>query len=183
VSTILIPILVAVVPTVIAALIGVWTYREQKKVDRENYIRQKETDRSIELRAQRKQAYEGYLTAYRKYTSLYDFDPQPADNSEAVIRAVNEYWLAYSNLFHIASDPVLTAVSNFHNWAWLGNPSVTEENVNDFREKYAAIIITMREDVSEKTSLSLDEIKYIAPFNFVPNGSKEKEPVKDGQST
>ena len=104
-STILIPILVAVVPTVIAALIGVRTYREQKKVDRENYVRQKDTDRSKELRAQRKQAYEGYLTAYRKYTSLYDFDPQSADNSEAIIKAVNEYWLAYSNLLHIASDP------------------------------------------------------------------------------
>jgi uncharacterized protein YxeA len=179
-STILIPILVAVVPTVVAALIGVWTYREQKKVDRENYVRQKDTDRSIELRAQRKQVYEGYLTAYRKYTSLYDFDPQPADNSETVIKAVNEYWLAYSNLFHIASDPVLSAVSDFHNWAWLENPPVTKENVDRFRDLYARIIIAMREDVSERTNLSLAEIQDRLPFNFVPSESTESEAAKGG---
>jgi len=171
---------VAVVPSVIAALIGVWTYREQKKVDRENYVRQKETDRSIELRAQRNQAYESYLTAYRTYMSLYDFDPQPSDNSEAVIKSVNEYWLAYSNLFHIASDPVLRAVSDFHNWAWIENPPVTEENVDSFRGLYARIITAMREDVSERTSLSLEEVEYRLPFNFVPSESSESEAAKGG---
>jgi hypothetical protein len=179
-STILIPIVVAVVPTVIAALIGVWTYREQKRVDRENYIEQKETDRSVELRTRRMQAYESYLTAYRKYTSLYDFDPQPADNSEVVIKAVNGYWLAYSDLFHIASDPVLRAVSNFHNWAWIENPSVTEENVEKFRALYAKIIIAMREDVSERTNLSVEEIEDRLPFNFVPSNSIESEAAKGG---
>lgn len=166
-SSIIIPILVAVVPTVIAALIGVFTYREQKK-----------TDRNIELRNRRMQAYESYLTAYRKYLALYDFDPQPPDNSKAVIKAVNEYWLAYSNLFHVASDPVLRAVSDFHNWAWVENPPLTEENVGKFNALYAKIIITMREDVSERTELSLEEVENRLPFNFAPRESTETGAAK-----
>ena len=59
--SVLIPLLVAVVPTAFAAIFGVITYRQQKRVDSENYVVQKdidrqnyaaekETDRKIELR-------------------------------------------------------------------------------------------------------------------------------------
>src|SRR5215211_3542124 len=131
-----------------------------------SYVYQKHTDRKVELRNRRMQEYEHYLTAYRKFISLYDFDPVPADNSEDVIKAINEYWLAYSNLFHIASDSVLLAVSEFHNWAWIENPELTDETVGRFNTLYAQIIIEMRKDVSEKTELSKDVVESRLPFNF-----------------
>src|SRR5215211_1733407 len=119
-----------------------------------SYVYQKHTDRKVELRNRRMQEYEHYLTAYRKFISLYDFDPVPADNSEDVIKAINEYWLAYSNLFHVASDSVLLAVADFHKLGWMGDTDLTGEAYDqEFKDLYATMIIEMRKDAFEKTEL------------------------------
>jgi hypothetical protein len=78
--------------------------RMNARIDREQAAAQREIDRMIEVRKRRTTAYERYLAAFRGVNSMYYFEPQP-ENSEKVIKAVNEYWLAYVSLFHIASDP------------------------------------------------------------------------------
>jgi hypothetical protein len=93
-----------------------------------SYVNQKRPERKVELRNRRVKEYDRYLTAYRGYTSLYDFGSTPAQDSPEKIKAVNEYWLAYSNLFNIASDRVLLAASEFHKLAWM---DVTEKNLAD----------------------------------------------------
>ena len=168
--SVLIPILLAVIPAVVAALIGVVTYRNQKR-----------TDRQLELTNLRMKGYERYLTAYRGYTSLYDFDPPPADNDEDRIKAINEYWLAYSNLFQIASDPVLLAVTDFHNLAWMKQPpELTDEAFDEeFKDLYAKMIITMRKDAFEETELKKERVAERLPFNF--SQVSETAPLPDQQ--
>jgi hypothetical protein len=162
-----IPTLGAIAVAVFTAIFGLITYRQQKRVDRENYTAQKETDRKIELRNRRMQEYERYLTAYRGYTSLYDFDPPPAQNDKDRIKAINDYWLAYSNLFQIASDSVLVAVTDFHKFEWMQDTDLTgEDNYQEFKRLYATMIIEMRKDAFEETELQKELVKERLPFNF-----------------
>jgi hypothetical protein len=178
--SVLIPILVAVVPPAFAAIFGVITYRRQKRVDRQNYAAEKETDRKIELRNRRMKEYERYLTAYRGYTFLYDFDPPPAENDANRIKAVIEYWLAYSNLFQIASDPVLVAVSDFHKLGWMQDTDLISEAYDEeFKNLYATMIIEMRRDAFEKTDLQKELVEERLPFNF----SEANRPTQDTTPT
>jgi hypothetical protein len=131
-----------------------------------SYWYQKRTDRNIELRTRRMQAYEKYLTAYRKDILLYDQNPPPADDSEEVVKAEAAYWLAYSSLFQIASDSVIIAVADFHQCAWIEDPTASPESIEQFKVRYADMIKKMRVDVSEKTKLSEHKIKAHLPFNF-----------------
>jgi len=161
--SVLIPILVAVVPTIGTAIFGLWSYGQQRRVDRE-----------VDLRNQRRKDYERYITAYQKDTSLYDYDPRPTETSEAKISARSEYWIAYSNLFQIASDPVVRATSNFHNFWWEYDPS-NQEQFNEFSALYAKMIVAMRVDVSERTELSLEEMRERVPFAALSVQSTEGE--------
>jgi hypothetical protein len=163
----LIPILVAVIPTVATALFGLWSYRHQKQVDRENYVAQKETDRKIELRNLRMKGYQEYLTAFRANAALYDFPPFPENDDPARIETVQKYWLAYSNLFQIASDPVLLAVTTFHNFAWMEDTNLNpEDRKNEFKSLYATMIFEMRKDAFEETKLQKERVEQRLPFNF-----------------
>jgi hypothetical protein len=163
-----------VVVAVVTALLGMASYLYQKR-----------TDMNVELRNRRVKDYDRYLTAYRAYTSLYDFGPPPAEDSEGRVKAVNEYWLAYSNLFYIASDPVLLAVTEFHQLAWmdstawnLADKKKEEEFNQEFKTLYTTMILKMRHDVSEKTELKRDTVEERLPFNF----SKASEPAKSVQA-
>ena len=163
-----------VVVAVVTALLGMASYLYQKR-----------TDMNVELRNRRVKEYDRYLTAYRGYTSLYDFGPTPADDSEDRVKAVNEYWLAYSNLFYVASDPVLLAVTEFHQLAWMDSTNwdladeEKEETFNqEFKALYTTMIMEMRNDVSEKTELKRAIVEERLPFNF----SKASEPAKNVQA-
>ena len=101
-----IPTLGTILVAIFTAGFGIYSYRQQKRADNENYVAQKEIDRKIELRNRRMKDYERYLTAYRTYESLYDFGRTPAVDSKERIAAVNEYWISYGNLFHTIQDPV-----------------------------------------------------------------------------
>jgi hypothetical protein len=176
-----IPTLGTILVAIFTAGFGIYSYRQQKRADNENYVAQKEIDRKIELRNRRVKEYDRYLTAYRAYTSLYDFGDPPAEDSEDRVKAVNEYWLAYSSLFNIASDRVLVAASEFHELAWM---DATDKDLADkesekpfneeFKERYATMILKMRHDISEKTELDRDTIVKRLPFNF----SQASEPTK-----
>jgi hypothetical protein len=184
---VLLPTLGTILVAIFTALFGIYNYRKQKQVDSQNYVAQKvidrqsyaeekETDRKIELRNRRMKDYESYLTTYRGYISLYDFDPPPADNDEDRIKAINEYWLAYSNLFQIASDSVLLAVADFHELAWLMEGGLQDEAYEEeFRDRYATMIIEMRKDAFEKTELQKNEVEQRLPFSFSPASKPAKE--------
>lgn len=134
-----------------------------------SYLWQKRTERKVELRNRRMKEYERYLTAFRKYESLYDFGRNPADDSKERIEAVNEYWMAYSNLFHIASDSVLLTVVAFHKFAWLSDPDLAGEAYDrKFKDLYAPVIIEMRSDAFQRTKLQQNQIEENLPFNFSP---------------
>jgi hypothetical protein len=157
-------------------------YRNQKDVDREHYADQKRIDREIELRDSRMKAYERYLKAFRGDTSLYDFGHVPAKDSPVKIKAVNEYWLAYSNLFQIAPDSVLLAVTEFHKLAWMEDTELrAEEFDREFKRLYARMIIEMRKDSFNKTEFEttdLEQNQHLVeerlPFAFSSKQSEEE---------
>jgi hypothetical protein len=163
-----IPILVAVFSTVATALFGVWSYRQQKTIDRQNYIDQKDTDRKNELIHRRMNEYERYLTAYRAKTSLRDFNRNPAWDSPEVIKVDTEYWLAYSSLFQIASDSVLLSVAKFHKFAWMRETDLPDGEAwtQEFKRLYATMIFEMRTDAFEETKLPKELVEDHLPFNF-----------------
>jgi hypothetical protein len=176
----------AVGGVVLTAYLSLRSYRQQKNVDHENYAAQKaidrqeyaaqkETDREIELRNLRMKEYERYLTAFRGVTSLYDFDPPPAENSKERIAAVNELRFAYSNLFQIASDPVLTAVTAFHKLAWNYETDLKGEAFNqEWRHLYANMIVEMRRDAFAKTQLRNEVVEQNVPFDLSTPATDEQ---------
>jgi hypothetical protein len=150
----LIPALVGALGIVVAALVtsklAIRTYRAQKRIDRAD-----------SLLDQRQKANHRYLTAYRAYTSLYDFGPPPAENEKKRTEAVSEYWLAYSDLFQLATEPVLLAVTDFHNFAWMEVTDLTGEAYDqEFKRQYAAMIIEMRRDAYPDTAV-FDEAEVL----------------------
>jgi hypothetical protein len=143
----------------------------QREIDREEAASQREIDRKIEVRNKRMTAYERYLAAFHGVNSLYSFEPQEPQlensekvNSEKVIKAVNEYWLAYGSLFQIASDAVLIAVTDFHKVGYLLDTTLTLEAYDEeFRDLYATMIIEMRKNAFEETMLQKEFIRDRLP--------------------
>jgi hypothetical protein len=171
--------IVTLVGIVLTAILTLRSYRQQKHIDRKEYAAQKDTDRRIEMRNLRMKGYERYLTAYRADTSLYDFGHEPTLDSPVKKKAVNEYWLAYSNLFQLASDPVLLAVAEFHKLAWMWDTELKDEAFNqEFKHLYAQMIILMRQDAFEGTGLTHDDVEKRLPFAF-----PKKQTVEELEAT
>ena len=81
--------------------------------------------------------------------------------------AHEEYWVAYSDLFPLASDAVLLAATNFHKFAWTGDTDLTGEAYDqEFKRVYATLIVEIREEVYEATQLRTDIVEDRLPFNF-----------------
>jgi hypothetical protein len=95
----LIPVLVALVPTVAAAGIGIVTYGAQKQ-----------TDRRVELRNLMIKSYEQYISAFLAWTTSTSWyggaQSQPEDIEEQKRAASQSFWIAYGSLSQIASDAV-----------------------------------------------------------------------------
>jgi hypothetical protein len=144
-----------------------------------SYRLQKQTDREIALRDSRMKAYERYLKAFRGDISLYDFGHTPAKDSPVKIKAVNEYWLAYSNLFQIAPDSVLLSVTDFHKLGWMEDTKLRDEAFyQEFKRLYAKMIIEMRKDTFKKTEFETTELKQDVvekrlPFAFPSKPTEE----------
>ena len=174
-----IPILVAVFSAIATAIFGLWSYRQQKAIDRQNYIDQKDTDRKIDLIHRRINEYERYLTAYRAKTLLLDFNRERAQQHPELaqeldpellnpewIKVETEYWHAYSSLFQIASDLVLLSVAEFHKFSWIGETDLPagEAWTQEFNRLYATMIIEMRSDAFEETKLPKELVEEHLPF-------------------
>jgi hypothetical protein len=145
------PSLVAIIPAVVAALIGVFTYRNQKR-----------TDRWVELRNRRMKEYERYLTAYADWAVWLDKNNSDKEEDE---KRRKEYWQAYGSLFQIASDRVLLAVTEFHKVVWMNEPPLTGEAWDEkFKELYATMIFEMRADAFEKSELPKKVVEDRLPF-------------------
>lgn len=145
-----IPTIATVTVAVFTAVFGIFSYRTQKK-----------TDRQVELRNRRVKEYENYLAAYANGAVW-----SQENNSEEMDEAVRkEYWQAYSTLFHIASDRVLIAAADFHAFAWRAETNLTgEEWDRKFKELYATIIIEMRREAFEETKLPRNLVEEHIPF-------------------
>jgi len=159
----LIPALVGALGIIVAALatskMAISTYREQKLIDRAD-----------SLLTRRQKAAQRYQSAYRGYVSLYDFDPLPAENDEDRIKAIIEYWHAYTDLFYIASDSVLSAVAAFHKLAWMVDTDLTGEAYDqEFSDLYATMTDAMRKDAYPGTAVMYEvDLLQKLPFNYSP---------------
>jgi intergrase/recombinase len=146
----LVPTLGAVMLAAVTAIFGILSYRNQK-----------ETDRQIELRNRRMKDYDAYLAAYYHYRMWEGVDKDKTD------KAALEYQDAYRNLFQVASDRVLIAATDFNEFAWRENTTLTGEDYrNRFKELYATLILEMRRDAFEKTKLPRDLVEERLPWAF-----------------
>jgi hypothetical protein len=92
--------------------------------------------------------------------------------------AEKKYWRTYSSLFQVASDEVLLAVTDFHEFAWLQKTSLRGEAwYQEFRRLYADMIIKMRKDAFEKTTLDRQVVEQRLPFSFAgsSNGQTDRK--------
>jgi hypothetical protein len=140
------PILVAA----LTARFGIYSYRNQK-----------ETDRWVELRNRRMKDYDSYLAAYYHYRMWDEVDKAKTD------QAALDYQDAYRNLFQVASDRALIAATDFNEFAWRGNTSLTGvEYEAKVRDLYATLILEMRRDAFEETRLPKDLVERRLPWVF-----------------
>lgn len=80
----------------------------------------------IALRNLRREAYQRYLKSYRK-SSFLPPSLTRLEEAQAQVAASEEYWVAYSELFTLASDAMLLAVTDFHEVAWVGDTDLSDE--------------------------------------------------------
>ena len=138
----------------ITQIFGIYSARKQRQVDREN-----------ELQSRRAEAYQRYLTAYhRAFAKRNSANHEPAQGQD---KAEEAYWLAYSNLFQVASDTVLLSVFDFHEAAWINVGDLTGDAYDTmFRERCAAMLLEMRTDGDRMTRLVPREIEKRIPFRM-----------------
>ena len=115
-------------------------YREQKKLDREE-----------DLVKRRQLEYERYLTAFGNAGRWKGVDDKIHAEAEA------EYHEAHSNLLLVGSDEAIMAANEFHRY-------YVDSDIVDPKEaktRYARMIVAMRKDGFEESSLSVREIAMI----------------------
>ncbi len=136
-----------------AAILGVKGYREQKKHDRQE-----------ELIRRRQHEYERYLTAFGKAGRWKGVDGEKHTEAEA------EYHEAHSNLVLVGSDEVIQAVNRFHRY-YVESARVDPKEA---KMHYAQMIIAMRKDGFEETTLSAKEVAMNLPWTI---GSEDVNPI------
>jgi type II secretory pathway pseudopilin PulG len=148
--------LTAVVVAAVTALLGMLSYLNQKR-----------TDRQIELRKQQRTAYELYMQSYYDWTfTTYG----TAEDREARTK----YEQAYFKLFPLASDRFLRAAMAFHDFAWNGDPDYdnNEEDREKFEELWTSLVQVLREDAHIESSLTRKEIEDHIPWYWGDDSAK-----------
>jgi len=144
----------AIVAAVLGGIFGFITYPNQKRVDRRE-----------ELRKARAQAYSALLVAYAETERWYGIKGQEPKFAEAFLK----YSQAYSALFNVADNNVITPTSEFHEFVWVrGDPNLSAaEWEAEWRRRYATMLISMRNDafVGEST-VEVDNIIQRLPWYF-----------------
>jgi len=130
----LIPVLgsitAAVIAAVVTAIVGIFSYRNQKVADRQS-----------ELRKEQREAYADYIKSY--------FDWSVTEEGTAEDDKVrNNYMQAYFKLFTLASDSFLKAAMSFHSYVW--SPPYPDFSNSEDRDRvnelWTNVIIEMRKD-------------------------------------
>ena len=143
----------AVLAAVLAAFLGVRGYRQQKKQDREE-----------ELIKRRQTEYERYLTAFGNAGRWKGVDSDKHTEAEA------EYHEAHSNLLLVGADEVIQAANEFHRYYVDTRPMDPKE----MKLRYAKMVMAMRGDGFEKTSLSAKEVAMNIPWTV---GDENVNPI------
>lgn len=81
----------------------------------------------------------------------------------------SEYNIAISNLYLMAPDDVMLAVSKYH-WSNVPTGPTSDEGNEltpvDGKQLYSTMIMTMRRDVFEETELDIDQFGEHLPWNW-----------------
>lgn len=134
------PVIVAVV----TALFAAFTYTYQKRVDRKNSL--------VELR---RVAYSGLLEALQKNLMVR--------NDPSVLVEMN---LQRTKAFVVASDEVAKNIGDFFEIAQRLSNSDSPEDGIKIMNAYAEMVIAMRGDCFEETSLTSAEIASASPLSW-----------------
>jgi hypothetical protein len=146
----------AVLAAVITANLGIKNYREQKREDRQH-----------DLVKRKQQEYERYLTAFYRAARWKDKNKGKHAEAEA------DYHEAHNNLLLVGADAVIVAANAFHRYY----TDATASQSGEVKHLYAKMIIAMREDGFEVTSLSTEEVAKNIPWTI--KGPTEELPGED----
>jgi hypothetical protein len=170
----------AVVVAVITALLGLRSYRRQKDVDR-----------TEELRKERAKAYSEYLSAYAETERWRGISGKEKEFGEALLN----YSQNYSALFNIAVDKVIRPTSSFHEFVFVERYGdwVWEKWLAEWKLRHAAMLVAMREDAFvQETDIAANELAERLPWytdwdiaeksqQEIPTGSSSAGPPAEDQ--
>ena len=152
----LVALITGIAVALIAANQAVKGYREQKILDRQE-----------DLIRRRQQEYERYLGAFTQAGRWKGVDPIKHAEAEG------EYHRAHDNLLLVASDDVVTAANVFHRYyVYTSSPDPKETKL-----RYAAMVVAMRKDGFEETTLSVKEVAMNIPWTM---GNESVRPINWG---
>lgn len=142
----------AVAVAAVTALFGLFSYRRQKAVDREE-----------ELRKERSKAYSAYLSAYAETERWRGVGGREKEFGEALL----SYSKTYSALFNIAVDSVIRPTSSFHEFVFVERHSdqTREEWLAEWKLRHASMLVAMRKDAFVQASdLAAEELAGRLPW-------------------
>ncbi|MCO8144015.1 hypothetical protein NHN26_02135 [Rhodovulum tesquicola] len=113
------------------------------------YWNQKRIDRTAELIAKRRLAYEQYLLAYLRAAAAEGLQPLTEARMAVVL---------------VASDDVLKAVGDLDDYAKKTSAPNFGRDMALFNSLFAKAVAAMRRDVFEKTKLSIEDLKRALPI-------------------
>ena len=157
-------------PAVATALFGIFSYRNQKNIDRQ-----------VELRKEQKAAYELYMQSYHDWTFTEDGTAEDAE-------ANDKYWRAYFKLFPIASDGFLRAAMAFHTYAKVEPYPDFKKDADrkKFKELWTNLVVEMRNDANVESRLTKREIEdhspwYWSSYESMPDGNVDTSATTSSQ--
>jgi len=152
----------AIIAAILAGIFGLRTYPSQKRLDLKE-----------QRRKDRETAYSNLLTAYAETERWYGVQGQESKFAEAFLK----YSQAYSALFNVADNNVLTPASEFHGFVWVRTPKQRMSDADwaaGWRERYAKMLFEMRADAFVSDSdVTEDDIRERLPW-YVSWDTEEK---------
>jgi hypothetical protein len=158
--------IVALIPSLIAALGGVTVAAFTAFFSIRNYQRQKEIDR-------KGAAYEKFLAAHADYRRAAGIEGKETEAADASLK----YSQALVALFSVASDKVVEAAMKFDEFIAQAERPQSEKRWNEWIEQwknlYATLVYEMRRDVFIKdTELGTDQLVRLLPWYFEQEGEQ-----------
>ncbi len=139
-----------ILAAIIAAAGVVWAAKIAKQ-GIESYRDQKDIDREVELTERQRVEYERY---FQLFWTLQYLKP----DSEEHERVYTLYQSARDNLSFYASDEGLRRLNEFHKYM-VDHPKSEDKDKNEIENLYARMSLVLRKDCFGETDLTLEEIK------------------------